>query len=373
VKNIYVCFFADGRLWDNTPLVAAYPTGFSYFRPFRYRDAWIHDALRTEIDNELQRSALVDSSATLGMRFLSPDYKWLVLPVRKVQLTFIDCLPENYSVYLKMGPMINFAGVEDLRSICTEIPLEERQSDSEQTLFFRSSAVVSSAYCETSTDENHAWARYCDLVAKDQTMPIHEQARNCVFLRLASLTNGESVKTKAIHQSRRMGERYGAYLQEGKTYELVLLHRVPALIGLHETAEFSPVSYESATGNLKPSPAEEDYSANYQTHVVTVSAVTPSAAWEELVVKLPKGPIETPQTKKKIHTANLHIPARVSRSLWYRFRMVYVWVILLWLALTFLAAIDGIADGALSTPLLLVYAVVSGLAAILVAVVKVKA
>jgi hypothetical protein len=88
MKNTYLCFFGDGRLWDNTPLVAAYPSGFSYFRPFRYRDAWIQDELRKEIDNESQRGILVGSAATLGMRFLSADHRVVDAACKKSAANF---------------------------------------------------------------------------------------------------------------------------------------------------------------------------------------------------------------------------------------------------------------------------------------------
>lgn len=42
MSYLFLCFFGDGPHWDNTPLVPAYPSGYSYSRPFRYRDRWVH-------------------------------------------------------------------------------------------------------------------------------------------------------------------------------------------------------------------------------------------------------------------------------------------------------------------------------------------
>jgi hypothetical protein len=43
--SLFVTFYGDGPYWDNTVLLPAYPSGYSYFRPFRYR-RFLHTGLQ---------------------------------------------------------------------------------------------------------------------------------------------------------------------------------------------------------------------------------------------------------------------------------------------------------------------------------------
>lgn len=366
MNNLFLCFFGDSRLWDNIVLSTAYPTEYSYFRPFRYRDNWMQSGLLREIENKEKREVLLVKPTILGIRFVSEQYRWMVLPIRQVQLTHIDYMPDNHAVFFKMGDMVDFRHINDLRSICFEIPIEERETIKDSALFFQSDAGSPTNLNYIKGDvEDAAWVAYCNLIANDTTLPIHEEARKSLFLRFLKPANSHAAETTKIYQSNRMGKIYGSQLSEGSNYELVLLHRAPVLIGTHTTIGRVAVNYNVPTGNIELSRSEEDFTGNYQTHIVSITAKKPTGTWEELIV----GPIAekvTADDGRTINTLKLKIPVKVKLSPWYRFRTIGIWILLLWLALTATAVVDGISEGKLSISILVVQAIISAIASILI-------
>lgn len=74
-----------------------------------------------------------------------------------------------------------------------------------------------------------------------------------------------------------------------------------------------------------------EVNGNYQTHVLTISAKKPSGAWEEIIIS-PQKEAEA-QDDSKINTLKLTMPVKIKISLLYRIKTIYIWLMVLWLAL----------------------------------------
>lgn len=333
MENLYVCFFGDGRLWDNVSLVAAYPSGFSYFRAFRYRDERIQGAVLDEMGSRGKLERLVGAEAILAMRFVSEKHKSLLLPVRRIEISHIDYMRDNHSIYFTMGPLVDFGQFRDLQSACVEVPPKEGERPGEPALFFRASIDVPDDYFATKHKEPGAWTAYSDLVAGSEALPIREEARQSVFLRIWEPSDGQATPVECLHESRRMGKVCGASLTEGKDYELVIAHRVPGLIGRHTTMGRLSVNYEAPSGNIALSVTEEEYTGNYETHVLLLTAERPSGTYEQLIVK-PEASEFAADDGSRVRAVSLPIRLGVQRSVRYRIRRFWGPLLLLFLLLT---------------------------------------
>lgn len=330
MSQLYICFYADGPLWDNVIHIPAYPRGFSYFRPFRYRDAWIQPTLLKEIENRDKRTFLIGEKAIICMRFLDDNCKWYLLPVREAELTMVDYAPGNHSVYFRLGAYFDYGSVQNLRAACLEIPSEEHDSVANH-IFFRSGIQFPDSSFNDQINEEKVWTNYCDLIARDDSLPINSDARKALFLRFEVPAAETPASVSPIYTSHNMGIIYGSALSEGKTYELVVSHRLPALIAGNISTRPITMDFTSPTSNFEITPSSEDVTGNYQTHVLTVSAKKPSGAWEEIIIS-PQKEAEA-QDGSKINTLKLLMPLKINVSLWYRFKTMYIWLIVLWLAL----------------------------------------
>lgn len=370
MSNIFLCFFGDSSLWDNVVLTTAYPTDFSYHRPFRYRDAWIQLALLDEMKSDEKRYSFVGKTAILGMRFLSEQYKSVILPIRQIEITQIDYMPDNHSIYFKMRKMIDFSLIKDLRSICFELPDEERTDNNMSALFISSNAVMpNNLSFLTNGREEAAWVAYSDHIALDRTVPINDEARNSLFFCFCKPYQANACKTEEIYHSRRMGKLFGARLVEGENYELSILHRTPILIVTHTTFGRVNVKYESPSGNIELSQSEEDFTGNYQTHIIPFTAKKQSGTWEEIIVK-PIAEKVIINDERTINTLSLKIPVKIHYSFLYHFKSFYIFVVLLWFVLILTELLEGIAENKLSLPWIIIYSISSALAAILIVVVS---
>lgn len=330
MSHLYLCFYGDGPHWDNIIKIPAYPKGYSYFRPFRYRDNWINPTLLKEIEEKDQRHALIGKKVIICMRFWDENFTWHLLPVREAELSIVDYEPDNHSVYFRLGPIFDFGSVQDLRSACLEIPSEERSSAA-NTLLFRLSKHFPNKSFSDQINEEKVWVNYCDLIARDNSLPISEEARNALFLRFGFPENDTIPPVTQIHSSSTIGSIHGSLLTEGKTYEIGITHRIPSLITRNISIRPINVDYKSPTSNFEISPSSEEMTGNYQKHILTISANSPSGAWEEIIISPPKE-AET-QDGAKINTVKLSIPVRINQSFWYRFKKMYILLIVLWVAL----------------------------------------
>lgn len=328
--SLFLCFFGDGPRWENILQLPGYPRGYSYVRPFRYRDKWIQGELLDVISNEQEREKLKRQDVFVCMRFLDEKNKWLVLPIRKAKIEHIDPMPENQSVYFSMGPMYDFKGVKELSSICLEIDTSRRKEIGE-ALFFKSDIVVPINKFEE-TNEDNAWIRYTDLVAGDQNLNIHADAKNGLFIRFHGIKGNKEVKTGVINTSVSLGETRGAILSEGNSYELVFYHRIPCLIDQNKSIKRSKLEYKIPSGNIELNRWEEDLTSNYQKHVLNVTALSPSGTYEEIVIELPEK-VDSEDGETIINVVKFQIPVKVKLSHRYRFMKTYLWIIMISLTL----------------------------------------
>jgi|SRR5215216_5694610 len=120
-NQLFLCFYGDQPYWDNLVLTSAYPTGFSYFRPFRYRDVWLDEATKNNFTSQNGSSSLTNAEATLCVRFSTRE-EWRLLPLRKVTITHTTFSAGTYQFYLRLGRFFDFDGVKQLSDACVEIP-----------------------------------------------------------------------------------------------------------------------------------------------------------------------------------------------------------------------------------------------------------
>lgn len=359
--TLFLCFRGDGPYWDNTLLVPGYPSGYSYIRPFRYRDNWVQKRLLEEIYNERARDKLTGAQVVLCMRFLLDEKRWSVLPIRKAVVRHIDPMSDNQSVYFSMGFLYDYTKVKALSDICVDIDQSERDAVGE-TLFFRANLDIPITECTNEAMEDVAWVSFVNLVAGEISLPIKEEAKGSLFIRFQGLSHKEPAKRGVIHKSWSLGEIHGAILTEGSSYELVFYHRVPKLITQNTSLKESLVRYKVPSGNLELSRSEEHLTGNYQKHVLNVSALKPTGTWEEIIIEIPEQ--TESQDGRKINTANTHIPLKVKTSLWYRLKQTYFWVLIVWGSLFLNVIVNSLLRGETDWNLIIVSASIAVLSAL---------
>jgi hypothetical protein len=359
--TLFLCFYGDSALWDNILLIPGYPSGHSYFRPFRYRDNWVQESLLEEMQNEKAREKLTGEQVILCMRFLLEEKKWSILPVRKAVIRHIDPMRNNQSVHFSMESLYDFNKVKALSDICVDIHPSERNAVG-GALFFRANLAISLAECENEMMEDTAWVSFVDLVASEQKLPLKEEAKGALFFRFQGISSKKLEKRGVIHKSWSLGEIHGTILTEGSSYELVFYHRVPTLVGQNISVKKSLVKCKVPSSNLELSRSEEEITANYQKHVLNVSALKPSGTWEEIIIEPPEQ-VES-QDGRIIHTANSRIPLKVRTSLWYRLKQTYFWVLIVWASLSANVVVDNLLEGKTDWNLIIVSASIAVLSAL---------
>jgi hypothetical protein len=357
----FLCFNGDGPYWDNVLLIPGYPSGYSYLRPFRYRDSWVQKHLLKEIQNKVAREKLVGTSVILSMRFRLKQKKWSLIPIRKAIIRNIDPMPDNQSIYFSMGALYDFKKAKSLSDACINIKEKERDAVGE-ALFFTANLEIPLKECENDTTEDAAWVSLVNLIAGEKNLPIRKEAKRALFIRFRGISGKEPSKIGTIYKSWSSGEMHGTILSEGESYELTLYHRVPWLLDQNMSLEKSLIKYKVPSGNLELSISEEDLTGNYQKHIFNVAAIRPSGTWEEIIVELPEK-IKS-QDGEKIYTANPHIPLKVEISHWHRFKQIYIWLLIVWLSLFASSVIGYILDKKTNLPLIITSALISVLSAI---------
>lgn len=275
--------------------------------------------------------------ALLCMRFSKDDYKSTIIPVRKAKITFLEYLPNNNSVYFTLENMFNFKDIKSLKDASLMLPgnLQDQLSES---LFFSADIDLPLSECTSWQEEDEAWSAYVDLIAKDTYFPINKEAKKSIFLRLRSISSKQRAEACKIHESYSSGIKHGILLHEGNSYDLIFMHRIPCLIGSSASIIKSKLTISSNTGNLEFNTLTDELSANYQRHILTVSAINPTMAYEEITIDKPESETIKTQSESVLNITSLKIPVKVKRSHWYRFKTKYAWLFLIWLSL-FLGAI----------------------------------
>jgi len=324
---IVLSFFGDKGLYDNLAYVPAYPSGISYFRPFRYRNEWIEDALREELRQPNAWTNLVGQDAILAIRFCSEDYQSLILPFREVKITHLDFIADNLSVYFQVGAFYRHDFGSALAKQCLRFNSDANPVPKDR-LFLRCDPLSIPPLWGKGEDEDEAWITWVNAISKDDSLPFNDQARRYVYMRISKLREKKAAPIRQIYTSWSKGPVYGYQVSEGKTYELVYLHRVPFLLGKNQAVPRFKVTLNPHTSNWEFPSREEEMSANYQLHAMTMAALTPSASWEEILLQSNREELETPSSGK-LYTLPLHWNVRINKAYWYRFRTRYVWLVFL--------------------------------------------
>jgi hypothetical protein len=324
---LVLSFFGDKGLADNLAYVPAYPSEMSYFRPFRYRKGWIDDALWAELSQPEARTRLVDQSVILAIRFCSEGYQPLVLPFRMAKITHIDFIADNVSVYFQLGAFFVHDSSLPLAKQCLRF-----NSDADgvpiDRLFFRCNPLSVPPVLGNGKDEDEAWITWITAISTDDSLPFNDQARRYVFIRISRLREKKTAPIRQIYSSWSKGPIHGFQVQEGKTYEFVYLHRVPFLLGKSQPVPRFNVTLEPHTSNWEFPSKDEEVSANYQLHAMTMAALTPSASWEDVVLQSDRDEIETPSAGK-LYTLPFHFSVKIRKSHWHRLWTRYIWLVLL--------------------------------------------
>ncbi|MFC1967312.1 hypothetical protein ACFLV2_01530 [Chloroflexota bacterium] len=357
--SLFLCFNGDGPYWDNILHIPEYPSGYSYFRPFRYRDKWIQNSLLIKIQNEQTRKKLIGAQVVLCMALRAEER--IILPIRQAVIRHIDPMPDNQSVYFSMGPMYDFTKINTLIDSRLNIGKSGKESIG-ISLFFEMKSEIPNAVCNSEVSEDNSWVAYTDLIGNEATLPISEEAKQSLFIRFRGLGRKKLTDMQCIYKSWSSGEVQGAVLSEGTSYELVYFHRVPSLISKDISLKKSMITYKVPSGNLELSRSEEELTGNYQKHVLSISANKPSGTWEEIVIEFTEK-LES-QTGMTINAEKSSLPLKVKISHWYRFFRTYIWVLMIWASLSINVVIENLLEGKTDWNLIIASALIAVFSAI---------
>jgi hypothetical protein len=276
-------FYGDGPKWENLVYIPAYPSGCSYFRPFRYRDEWIEPALLGRL--RASESALNNSDLFVCARFRpATDAATVLLPIRKAKLTRFRYSEGDHSIYFSLGQLVDLRGGKTLREGALEIPSTE-QDRIGTSFFFETALTFDQALFASEENERGAWTALADRLARDETLPISSEVRRSVFLRIQWPVKGSKAsKAKRLEHSYGEGPRFGFKIGEGGRYEFELAHRFPEFIGSDDRMPPFLLSIGKETDNLQVSPTDEEVSGNYQTHFFRVTGVSASKTAEQIIL-----------------------------------------------------------------------------------------
>lgn len=330
-EALCVGFFGDGPRWDNVVLSTAYPSNFSYPRPFRYRDDRIDPRLLPELAERKSRRQVLKTRAVLVMRFLDAELRDRVLPVREVDVVHFDFAADNHSLYFRLGRFVDFRKFQGLDSAFLDIPGADLGRISNEVILFRAGLNLDLLPWAPVEAEPDVWTYLTDMWASDSS-PINEMARHALFIRLISFSRWRWSKTpRRVDRSHQEGDRYGWNLAEGTAREFVFAHRVPALIGSAQTFESVSLSLQNIR-TIDASRVEEPINHNYQTHATKLSGRRTSGAWEEVQLHPSAEDVGT-SAGWRLRTVPIPVPLRVRFNPLYRARTTWLLTLLLVVAL----------------------------------------
>jgi hypothetical protein len=304
---------------------------------------------------------LIDTEAILCMRFILEKNSWSVLPIRKCVIRHIDIMPDNHYIYFSMGSLYDFTNVQDLSSVCVDISQSERETIG-NTLFFRTNLGILIPECKNDSQEDASWVSFTNLIAKDTTLPLRDEAKKSLFIRFQGISRDKPTERGVMYKSWSSGEVCGTILTEGLSYELVFYHRVPSLIDQNISLKKFLLKYKSPSGNFELNKTEEEVTGNYQKHILNISALKPSGTSEELTIELPEQ-VES-QDGRKINTINSRIPLKIKFSPLYRLKHTWGWVFIVWASLFTNVIIDNLSQEKINWSLTIISAVIALLSAI---------
>jgi hypothetical protein len=279
--SLFACFNADGPYWDNIVRTVAYPSGVSYFRPFRYRENWIQPSLLPIVTTPERHHELLGRPGYLAMSFSDPQHQRLFIPFREIRITHINPAPDSYAVFFTLGSFLDMTSVESLADRA-----ETKPDDIEADCLFFEAGVDVGADQVGEDDEDAAWIRFLEILpGSAQNLPIKESALRSQYLRVRRPTvSGKPLVPEVLYTSTNAGPSHGYVLNEGSRSEFAYLHRLPSLIGTELAAGRYHIRHLTESGNIELDRVQEEITGRYQPHFFTVTAKKPTGTYEELVL-----------------------------------------------------------------------------------------
>ena len=326
--TLVLSFYGDGPKWENFVYLPAYPSGCSYFRPFRYRDKWVEAALLAKLRQnweEVARQELV-----VAARFQPDPWTWSVLPIRKATLThFRFNEGEEHYIHFLLGPMVDFRERPELQTLMQVIPEDERDQVGQAFMFESAISFPDEAFVARDA-ERAAWAGLADALTKT-TLPIPPQVRKAVFIRVQwPVRKNDTLDAEVIAKGGGEGPLHGFKLAEGAVYEFEFAHRYPAFIDTNNRMPPFRLNLDSSEG-LSTNPKDEEISGNYETHFLTASSAVSSKLPTQLIFDPEMGTL--PGSDGGSPIARVKVPVRIGLGIGYRFRTRWVWLVVMVLGL----------------------------------------
>ncbi|MDQ3934658.1 MAG: hypothetical protein M3340_08520 [Actinomycetota bacterium] len=335
--DLVVSFFADGPYHANVRETLAFPDGYSFHRPFRYRDEYIDEPVRVALAEH--GSHVHGLPAVLAMRFESDQATRRLLPVREIELIHAAIRAGTNEIFFRLGRFLEVPeGTKRLADLC--VTLDEAVPASQ--FMFRMPGARTAR--PPAPDEDFtSWTRLIELIAQDRETPIAEEARDSVFVRFQRPRRARPDDAKAVYWSWQQGWRYGGRMREGREAELAFLHRVPSTKSA--TVKSFPLEYETTTADLTMTPKQEEISGNYQSHVAVLQPAVAQSPLTEIHVK---GPDDVEVSGAgKVYGSDYRLPMRVAFGFWHRLTHTVVPMVLVAAALAanaLIAAYDKFKD-----------------------------
>jgi hypothetical protein len=331
-----VSFFADGPYHRNVPEALAFPDGYSFHRPFRYRDHYISDPVRKALG--AHGNHVHGLRAVLAMRFNDETANRLILPVREIELTHAVITADANEIFFRLGRFFQVAeGTASLKELCLQL-----DAAVPHTQFMFALEGICAHRGLAADDDIETWSRLVELVAHDTSLPIAADARNSMFVRFQRPQRSQPAEARALYWSWREGWRYGARMPEGREMELGFLHRFPSNTGKNTTVKPFALTYEPSTADLAITPKQEEISGNYQSHSVVLQPLDAGSKLTDLQFNAPN---DLPLVNgNEAHSSSYGLPVRVAAGFWHRLWSRFIPFIVVALALAANAVIGAYKD-----------------------------
>jgi len=333
-SGLLLTFYVDGALRDNAVLLPAYPSGFSYSRPFRYGPHRIQADLRADLAD--QPRAYERLAGVVAMRFKDPALGFVAL--RQVRLTHIEIAEDISSVAFRLDPFYAIPDGATLADLVTPFPEGVGRGPE---LFLRVPQATVERPLSHPEEDVEQWSRLVRAIAAERTLPLQADTRNAIFFHARRPRRRKPLPVRPVHSSWAAGPRYGGRLPEHSEAEVVVLHRVPALDGTETAPRAFDVAYRSSTDDIGASPADETYSANYERHVVSLASRAAGDSWTELVVD-PKEEEVAAQDGTPLSVTALRLPLGTRVALMHRATRNWLPILLLFAAFFVAAYVAGL-------------------------------
>jgi hypothetical protein len=202
------------------------------------------------------------------------------------------------------------------------IPVDQ-QADVGETLFFRLPISITDDKWAKPADAAAAWSALVDSIGFAR-IPVNSEGQRSIFTHIDKARSTGLGEPALLRKSPSEGPIWGLRLAEGSSCELVVHHRLPALLNQHTGPNQFQLVYVAHTHNLETDVASDLITSNYDRHALTVSGVHPTRETEQLTVHTDQAIAQDGTT---IPSLDLPINLRITQSFFYRLRTTYVWLL----------------------------------------------